>query len=43
MKNDHRISVLITNYNTLKFIELTLYALRKLTKNSYCVFINDNG
>ena len=42
MKN-YLISVLITNYNTLDFVKLSLYALKKLTKNSYKVLINDNG
>jgi len=37
------LTVLITNYNTSDFIEILLYALKKLTKNDYDVFINDNG
>ena len=43
MDNNYLISVLITNFNTLKFVKLALYALRKLTKNPYRVLINDNG
>jgi glycosyltransferase involved in cell wall biosynthesis len=37
------ITVLITNYNTIDFIKLSLYSLEKLTKNSFKVIINDNG
>jgi glycosyltransferase involved in cell wall biosynthesis len=37
------ITVLITNYNTLDYVKLSLYALSKLTKNVYKVIINDNG
>lgn len=37
------LTVLTTNYNTSDFIEISLYALKKLTKNDYSVFINDNG
>lgn len=37
------ITVCITNYNTSKFIEVSLLALNKLTKNPYKVLINDNG
>ena len=38
-----KISILIVNYNSSDFIELSLFALSKLTKNSYQVFIVDNG
>lgn len=41
--NNPKITVLITNYNTSHFVELSLYALEKLTKNPYLVLINDNG
>lgn len=37
------LTILITNYKTIDFIKLSLYALKKLTKNSYKVLINDNG
>lgn len=37
------ITVVTVNYNTSDFIELMLYALRKLTFNSYKVIICDNG
>jgi hypothetical protein len=39
----HRISILIVNFNSSDFIDLSLYALKKLTKNPYKVFIIDNG
>ncbi|HET8575025.1 MAG TPA: glycosyltransferase family 2 protein [Candidatus Paceibacterota bacterium] len=41
--NKPLISVLIVNFNTVDFIELSLFALKKLTKNPYRVFIADNG
>lgn len=37
------LTVLIVNFNFSEFIELSLYALRKLTRNTYKVFILDNG
>ncbi|MFA7301085.1 MAG: glycosyltransferase family A protein [Candidatus Shapirobacteria bacterium] len=37
------ISIFIVNFNTSDFIELSLYALSKLTVNSYKVKIIDNG
>ena len=37
------ISVLIVNYNSSDFLELNLYALARLTKNKYQVFILDNN
>ncbi len=37
------VSVLIVNYNSSDFVELNLYALSKLTKNKYQVFILDNN
>lgn len=43
MQREYLISVLITNYNTLDFVKLSLYALKKLTKNKFKVLINDNG
>lgn len=42
MKNK-KISILIVNFNSSDFIGLSLYALEKLTKNPYKVFIIDNG
>lgn len=38
-----KLSILIVNYNTADFIEISLYALSKLTKNAYKVFILDNN
>jgi glycosyltransferase involved in cell wall biosynthesis len=38
-----KISVLIVNYNSADFIGVSLYALNKLTKNPYRVFIIDNN
>lgn len=40
---NYLISVLLTNYNTLDFINLSLLSLRRLTNNKYKVLINDNG
>lgn len=37
------LTVLIINYNTSKFIDIVLYALERLTKNSFEVIICDNG
>lgn len=37
------LTVLIINYNTSKFIDIVLYALKRLTKNQFEVFICDNG
>lgn len=37
------LTILITNYNTSDFIELSLYSLKKLTKNSYVVYVYDDG
>ncbi|EKD56837.1 MAG: hypothetical protein ACD_58C00072G0003 [uncultured bacterium] len=37
------ITVLIVNYNTADFIKVSLYALYKLTKNPYLVYILDNN
>lgn len=37
------ITILIVNYNSSDFVNLSLYALEKLTKNYYKVFIIDNG
>ena len=39
---DYIISVLIVNYNSADFIENSLYALSRLTKNPFKVFIIDN-
>lgn len=39
----YAITVLIVNYNTTDFIEMSLYSLKKLTKNKYKVVICDNG
>ena len=38
-----KLSVLIVNYNSADFVEISLYALKKLTKNPYQVFIRDNN
>lgn len=35
------ISILITNYNTVEFVKLSLFALEKLTYNSYQVLVNE--
>jgi len=43
MTSDPLISILIVNYNTSVFIEECLCSLEKLTKNSYQIFILDNG
>lgn len=40
---EHKVSILTVNYNSTDFIELSLYALKKLTKNSFKVFIVDNN
>jgi len=37
------VAVVIVNYNTSAFIEISLYALAELTKNEYKVIICDNG
>lgn len=37
------ITVCITNYNSFDFVSLNLFALKKLTKNSYKVIIRDNN
>jgi len=37
------VTILVVNFNTADFIEISLYALKKLTKNAYSVFILDNG
>ena len=37
------LTVVIVNYNTSDFIEMSLFALEKLTKNTYKVIICDNG
>ncbi|MCO4782082.1 MAG: glycosyltransferase [Candidatus Cloacimonetes bacterium] len=39
----YELSILITNYNTLDFVELTLDILPKITSMPYKVLINDNG
>jgi SAM-dependent methyltransferase len=38
-----KLSILIVNYNSADFVEVSLYALKKLTKNPYQVFIRDNN
>ena len=40
-KNDCLITVLITNYNTADFVQVSLCALQSLTRNPYKVIIND--
>jgi len=37
------VTIVIVNYNTSAFIEISLYALAKLTKNKYKGIICDNG
>ena len=37
------ITILIACFNDQKFIDISLYALSKLTKNPYQVYILDNG
>jgi len=37
------LDIIIVNYNTADFIGISLYALKKLTRNSYQVFIRDNN
>ncbi len=41
--NTVKISILIVNYNSSDFIELSLYALKKLSKYPYKVLIGDNN
>jgi len=41
--NKELITILTVNYNTADFIDLMLYAFKKLTKNFYKVIICDNG
>ncbi len=43
MSNKPLLSIVITNYNTLNFVKLSLFAIKKLTLNPYVVLINDNG
>jgi 2-polyprenyl-3-methyl-5-hydroxy-6-metoxy-1,4-benzoquinol methylase len=38
-----KLSILIVNYNSADFVAVSLYALKKLTKNPYQVFIRDNN
>jgi len=38
-----KITILTVNYNSADFIELMLYALSKLTKNTYQIFIADSA
>jgi glycosyltransferase involved in cell wall biosynthesis len=38
-----KISILITNYNTIDFVKLSLLSIEQLTSSSYHVLINDNG
>jgi len=37
------LTAIIVNYNTSDFIEMSLFAIEKLTKNAYKVIICDNG
>ena len=37
------ITIVVVNYNTSSFLEISLFALAKLTKNKYKVIICDNG
>lgn len=41
--SEEQITVVIVNYNTSSFLELSLFALAKLTKNKYKVIVCDNG
>ena len=41
--NKPLLTILTVNYNTADFIEVMLYAFKKLTANSYQVIICDNG
>ncbi len=43
MNDKPLLSILITNYNTLDFVRLSLFAIEKLTSNPYVILINDNG
>ncbi len=43
MSDQSLISILTVNYNTSDFINLMLYALQKLSKNTYKVYIMDNN
>jgi len=38
-----KITVCIVHFNDTDFVLTSLFCLQKLTKNSYCVFIKDNG
>lgn len=38
-----KITILLVNYNTSKFVEILLFSLQKLTLSSYKVIICDNG
>ena len=40
---EEQLTVIIVNYNTSDFIEVSLFGLQKLTKNKYKVIICDNG
>lgn len=42
-QNKPLLTILTVNYNTADFIEVMLYAFKKLTANSYQVIICDNG
>lgn len=37
------LSIIIANYKTLEFVELLVYALRKLTSKHFTLYIVDNG
>jgi glycosyltransferase involved in cell wall biosynthesis len=37
------LSIIITNYNTVKFVKFLLYAIRTLTYNKVTIYIHDNG
>jgi glycosyltransferase involved in cell wall biosynthesis len=41
--NDPVLTICIVNYNSSDFIDLTLVALKRLTRNPYRVIIRDNG
>ncbi len=43
MINTTELCIVITNFNTSNFIELSLYAIDKLTRRKCQVLINDNG
>ena len=43
LKNQPDLCILITNYNTADFVEVSLMAIHQLTSRKFKVLINDNG